>query len=77
MREIKAAPPFDWRLQAQKNCCDLVCVLGGAALFLLSGGAVADIPTIAGIGTVITAFFMGPQIAYFNRTIAEPMLCKK
>ena len=26
-----------------------------------------------GIGTVVTAFFMGPLIAFFNRTVAEPM----
>lgn len=69
-----------WKLgkfQYVRICCDLVCVVTGAALFLLAGGAVADIPTTAGIGTVITAFFMGPLIAYFNKTIAEPMLCKK
>ena len=27
----------------------------------------------AGIGTIITAFFMGPFIAFFNRKIAEPL----
>ena len=29
---------------------------------------------VPGIGTIITAFFMGPLIAYFNRRIAEPLL---
>lgn len=42
---------------------DLICVLTG---FLLGYRA--------GIGTIITAFFMGPLITFFNRTIAEPML---
>ena len=69
-----------WKLgkfQYVRICCDLVCVIVGVGLFLLAGGAVAQIPTIAGVGTVITAFFMGPLIAWFNKTIAEPMLCKK
>ena len=69
-----------WKLgkfQYVRICCDLVCVIVGVGLFLLAGGAVARIPTIAGVGTVITAFFMGPLIAWFNKTIAEPMLCKK
>ena len=42
---------------------DLICVLTGFAL----GASV-------GIGTLITAFFMGPLIAFFNKTVAEPML---
>lgn len=68
-----------WKLgkfQYVRICCDLVCVVVGVSLFLLAGGAPADIPTVAGIGTIITAFFMGPLIACFNKTIAEPMLCK-
>ena len=65
------------KFQYVRICCDLVCVIVGVGLFLLAGGAVARIPTIAGVGTVITAFFMGPLIAWFNKTIAEPMLCKK
>jgi uncharacterized membrane protein YczE len=40
---------------------DLVCTVVGFAL-----GATV------GIGTLVTAFFMGPIIAFFNRTIAEP-----
>ena len=66
-----------WKLgkfQYVRICCDLVCVIGGMLLFLLAGGAPADIPAFVGIGTIITAFFMGPLIVFFNRTIAEPML---
>lgn len=57
--------------------CDLVCVILGCALFLLAGGSWKDVPTIAGIGTIITAFFMGPLIDYFNRKVAIPLLSKK
>ena len=32
---------------------------------------------VPGIGTIITAFFMGPLISFFNTTIAEPMLYGK
>ena len=42
---------------------DLICVASGMAL-----GA------MPGIGTVVTALFMGPLISLFNRKVAEPML---
>ncbi|MDO5128261.1 MAG: hypothetical protein Q4D54_11065 [Eubacteriales bacterium] len=53
---------------------DLVCVIAGAVIFLISGGNIKDIPTIVGIGTIITAFFMGPLIEFFNAKMARPML---
>ena len=53
---------------------DLCCVIIGVILFLLAGGTVAKIPTIAGVGTIITAFFMGPLIEVFNRHVARPIL---
>ncbi len=40
---------------------DLICTIVGFSL-----GAVI------GIGTLVTAFFMGPLISFFNRTVAEP-----
>ena len=55
---------------------DIVCVILGAALFVLGGGKISAIPTIAGIGTIITAFFMGPLIEFFNVHIARPLLAK-
>lgn len=55
-------------------CTDLVCVITGCLLFVLAGNPVSQIPTIAGIGTIITAFFMGPLIEFFNEKIARPML---
>lgn len=56
---------------------DVICVLLGAGLFLLGGGKLAEIPTIIGVGTIITAFFMGPLIEVFNQKVAIPMLNKK
>lgn len=56
---------------------DLVCVILGTVLFVLAGGLIKDIPTIAGVGTIITAFFMGPLIEFFNEKIARPILKEK
>ena len=58
-------------------CTDLVCVVLGVALYLIAGGSWGEIPTIAGVGTIVTAFFMGPLIDFFNRKIAIPFLNKK
>lgn len=58
-------------------CTDLVCVMLGCILFVAAGNPVRMIPTIAGIGTIITAFFMGPLIDLFNRKVAIPLLSEK
>ena len=64
------------KFQYVRIITDLVCVILGVVLFLMAGGSVAKIPTIAGIGTIITAFFMGPVIEFFNVHIARPFLNK-
>lgn len=53
---------------------DLVCVLVGGILYLVAGGKLSQIPTIVGAGTIVTAFFMGPLIEFFNRKFARPFL---
>ena len=45
---------------------DVICTAVGVAL-----GA------RAGLGTVVTALFMGPLIAFFRRTISDPMVQQK
>lgn len=70
---------YKWKLgkfQYVRICCDLVCVILGTVIFLIGGGAWAQIPTVVGVGTIITAFFMGPLIEFFNVKIARPMLQK-
>ncbi len=62
------------KFQYVRIITDLVCVITGCILFIISGGSVSSIPTIAGIGTIITAFFMGPLIEFFNVHIARPLL---
>lgn len=65
-----------WKFRYLRVCTDFVCVAVGAGLFLLGGGTVAGIPAFIGPGTIITAFFMGPAIDFFNRTVAEPLISK-
>ena len=56
---------------------DVVCVVLGITLFLLGGGKPSEITASVGIGTILTSFFMGPLIDFFNKTVAIPMLNKK
>ena len=65
------------KFQYVRIITDLVCVALGVGLFLLAGGSVSAIPTIAGIGTIVTAFFMGPLIEFFNVHVARPILKDK
>ena len=51
--------------------CDLICVCLGAVLCRIGG---VNVFGEVNIGTIITAFFMGPLIALFNRKVAEPFL---
>lgn len=62
------------KFQYVRIITDLVCVILGVVLFLISGGAARDIITIADVGTIITAFFMGPLIEFFNVHCARPIL---
>ena len=62
------------KFQYVRIITDLVCVILGVILFMVSGGSLSMIPTIAGVGTIITAFFMGPLIEFFSVHIARPFL---
>lgn len=55
-------------------CTDLVCVVTGGLLIYLGSGSVTEIAASIGLGTIVTAFFMGPLITFFNEKIARPML---
>lgn len=62
IRINKRIVPFKWIRVAS----DLVCIAAGCIFGKLPG-----------IGTIITAFFMGPLISLFNQKISEPFLLKK
>ena len=56
---------------------DLVCVVCGTVLLAMAGSGVSGIFANVGIGTIVTAFFMGPLVTYFNIHVAQPMLNEK
>lgn len=56
---------------------DLTCVLVGTILYYIATKSLNGITTIVGIGTIITAFFMGPLIDVFSDKIAKPLLYGK
>ena len=53
---------------------DFVCVAVGTILFVIAKGSFDGISAIVGIGTIITAFFMGPLIDFFREKVAKPFL---
>ena len=53
---------------------DLICVVLGVLLCRVAGMSWAEVAGSVGIGTVITAFFMGPLITWFNRNVSDPLL---
>lgn len=63
---IVIADRKQWPFKFVRIGCDLICVIIG----LLSG-------LLPGIGTLITAFFMGPLIVFFNQSFSEPFLFGK
>lgn len=69
-----------WKAAPFRYCritSDVICVCLGSAMYLLSGGSFSELTAIVGIGTIITAFFMGPLIEVFNNRVARPFLYGK
>lgn len=66
-----------WKIGQFKYCriiSDLVCIAIGSILHFMAGGDWISLTQVVGIGTVITAFFMGPLIDFFNVHAAQPFL---
>ncbi len=53
---------------------DLFCVTIGVLLCRCAGFTWREVTAVVGIGTIITAFFMGPLIAWFNEKASGPLL---
>ncbi len=53
---------------------DLISVGLGALFLFITGTSFSAITAIIGIGTIITAFFMGPLIDFFVNRVAKPFL---
>ena len=68
-----------WKLAKFRYCrigVELCAVILGATLFYFGKGNFTGIGVLIGVGTIITAFCMGPLIEVFIKTIAEPLLHK-
>lgn len=66
-----------WKVAKFQYCriaTDVCCVVLGVVIYLLAGGTFSGVSAVAGVGTIITAFFMGPIIAFFNEKVSEPLL---
>ena len=66
-----------WQFKYIRIVTDLVCVILGVVLFMIGGGQWKDVPAFVGVGTILTAFFMGPLIDFFNRKVTVHMLNEK
>ena len=51
---------------------DCICVLVGSGAFLLSGGKLAALPEMVGIGTIVIAFCMGPLVDIMQTRMVRP-----
>lgn len=52
---------------------DLICVISGMILLFSAGKTVSQVLGSVGIGTIITAFFMGPLVSWFSEHLARPL----
>jgi uncharacterized membrane protein YczE len=46
----------------------------GIILYIVASGTPSGVLSIVGVGTIITAFFMGPLIDFFNRKVSQVIL---
>lgn len=53
---------------------ELGTVLLGALAYYMGNHSFNGLEVFIGVGTIITAFCMGPLIEFFNHTVAEPLL---
>ena len=65
---------FDWNELLSDEVIIVVGVIVGIILFLIAKGKISEVLNFAGIGTIITAFFMGPMIEFFNVKVSRPLL---
>lgn len=75
--QIRIVCAYKWKLGKYKYlriCTDFICIILGITMFLLSTGTPDKITAFVGIGTIVTAFCMGPLIDWFNRKVSVPML---
>lgn len=68
-----------WKCGKFRYCrisVELATILLGTLLFYIGNGNFYGLGALVGVGTIITAFCMGPLIEFFTNTIAKPLLSK-
>ena len=63
-----------WKFKYIRIVTDVICVVLGVGLYLLAVKSWSGIQSVVGIGTIITAFFMGPLVDFFQVHVAKPFL---
>ncbi len=61
----------NWKFRVCRVSTDVICVVGGIIAFALRDRS--SILSFVGVGTILTAFCMGPFVQWFNEKIATPM----
>ena len=64
------------RFKYNRITTDFVCVTIGSILYIMSGEPLSAITAIVGIGTIITAFFMGPLVDFFSNNFTKKFFLK-
>ena len=64
------------RFRIVRIISDFLCILTGAFMLYVSRGDLTGIIAYIGLGTILTAFCMGPLIDLFNRTISQKLLTR-
>lgn len=55
---------------------DCVCVILGSAAYLGSGNTLTALTAVVGVGTILTAFCMGPLVDFFQTKVVTPIFQK-
>ena len=63
-----------WKFKYIRIITDVVCVASGVGFYLLATKKIDGIQSVVGIATIVTAFFMGPLVDFFQVKVAEPFL---
>jgi len=64
------------RFRVIRVATDSMCIALGISMFLLAGKTENSMSSLIGVGTILTAFCMGPLIDSINRTISMPLLSR-